>query len=144
MPCVQDILSHKGGSVLTVSPSMDVLDAVHLMNHHRVGSLVVVEGSMVVGMFTERDVLRTVASMHDLRHILVRDVMTRDVLTVTACTDIEEVSEQMKTRRVRHLPVVDESYRLCGLISIGDLNAWHVENQARHIAGLSEYIYGRA
>lgn len=144
MPSVQDILANKGGAVFTVPPTMDVLGAVHLMNEHRCGSLVVVDRQQVVGIFTERDVLKALAQMNDLRGLTVRDVMTRDVITVNSTTELDDVSEQMKVRRVRHLPVVDGDLRLCGLISIGDLNAWHVEMQARHIDGLNEYIYGRS
>lgn len=147
MPCVTDILANKDGYVFTISPSAEVLEAVRKMNQRRIGALVVVDGESypgrVVGMFTERDVLRLVGALQDVAHLRVGDVMTREVVTVGPETDLEEVQEIMKTRRVRHLPIVDAEGVLVGMVSIGDLNAWAVEHQARQLAGMHDYIYGR-
>lgn len=144
MPTVQDLLTSKNGPIYTIPPSFSVLDATRKMNQHRIGALVVVDAGQVVGMFTERDVLRLVAALQDVCHITVRDVMSRDIFTASMCTDLEEIQELMRNRRVRHVPIVDESQMLCGIISIGDLNAWCVAHQARQLEGLNEYIYGRA
>lgn len=147
MPCVTEILANKDGYVFTISPSAEVLEAVRKMNQRRIGALVVVDGESypgrVVGMFTERDVLRLVGALQDVAHLRVGDVMTREVVTVGPETDLEDVQEIMKTRRVRHLPIVDGEGVLVGMVSIGDLNAWAVEHQARQLAGMHDYIYGR-
>lgn len=147
MPCVSDILANKEGYVFTIPPSAEVLEAVRKMNQRRIGALVVVDGETypgrVVGMFTERDVLRLVGALQDVTSLRVGEVMTRDVVTVSPDADIEEVQEIMKSRRIRHLPVVDRDGVLVGLVSIGDLNAWAVEHQARQLAGMHDYIYGR-
>ncbi|MFN4242355.1 MAG: CBS domain-containing protein [Tepidisphaerales bacterium] len=147
MPCVSEILANKDGYVFTIPPSAEVLEAVRKMNQRRIGALVVVDGETypgrVVGMFTERDVLRLVGALQDVTSLRVGEVMTRDVVTVSPDADIEEVQEIMKTRRIRHLPVVDRDGVLVGLVSIGDLNAWAVEHQARQLAGMHDYIFGR-
>jgi len=147
MANVREIMASKEGYVFTITPGAEVLEAVRKMNYRRIGALVVVDTEhqtgRVVGMFTERDVLRLVGTLQDVAHLRVGDVMTRDVVTVLPDADLEEVQEAMKNRRVRHLPIVDREGFLMGMISIGDVNAWCVEHQARQLAGMHEYIYGR-
>jgi CBS domain-containing protein len=84
-----------------------------------------------------------VAEQRDPSTCTVGEVMTSDVITCLPDTDLDEVSGIMKEKRIRHLPVCDSAGRLIGMISIGDLNAFHVSNQEAHIHFLSEYIYGR-
>lgn len=144
MPTSDDLLRLKHGPVLTVAMDADVLEAVRRMNRDRIGALVVIDHDRVVGMFTERDVLRLVAALRDLAHLHVGDVMTRDIVTVRPCTDIDEIQETMRSRKVRHLPVINDEGVLTGMISMGDVNAWCVANQAQQLEGLTEYIHGRA
>ena len=144
MPTVQDVLAVKGSKVHTTSPNALVLEATQKMNEHKIGSLVVMDGNEVAGIFTERDVLsRIVVAQRDASSTRVADVMTRDVLCCRLEMDLDEVAAVMKTHRCRHLPVCDESGKLHGMISIGDINAYYTSNQAMQIEYLSEYIYGR-
>jgi CBS domain-containing protein len=141
MPNVREILARKGTRVYTIDPGATVLEAAFLMNDHKIGALVVTEGSRVVGMFTERDVLRrVVGERRDPALTLVSDVMTTEVFCCTFETKIEEARVAMKDR---HLPVVDADQRLQGLVSIGDLNAHAASSQEQTIYLLQEYIYGR-
>ena len=147
MPSVQQIIKSKshGNQVFSIAPSATVLEAVHTMNQHQIGSLVVMEGDEVVGIFTERDVLRRVVGRErSAADTLVGDVMTRDVVCCGPHEEIDEVAATMKSRRLRHLPVCDEDRRLSGLVSIGDVNAHYASNQEATIHFLNEYIYGRA
>lgn len=145
MPTAQDILDYKGGAVYSTKPSANVLDAVQKMNQFKLGSLVVMEGDRLVGMFTERDVLcRIVGEERDPRKTTVGEVMTRELIWCLPTTDLDEVSCIMKERRVRHLPVCDHDGNLHGVISIGDVNALHASNQEAHISFLNEYLFGRA
>lgn len=145
MPTANDILGQKGFSVHIVSPSANVLDAVERMNQLRVGAVVVMDEGRVKGMFTERDVLmRVVGQRKDPADVQVADVMTKEVICVEPTTDMDEISAIMKNRRIRHLPVCDQEGDLLGLISIGDVNAYHASNQEMQITYLNEYIYGRA
>ena len=95
-------------------------------------------------MFTERDVLtRVVAEGRDPTRTLVEEVMSTDVAYCRPETELDEVGAMMRQRRIRHLPVCAGEGDLKGLISIGDINAWHADGQATTIHYLNEYIYGR-
>jgi CBS domain-containing protein len=144
MPIVADILARKGSQVFTIGKEATVLQAALLMNDHKVGALVVVDDSQVIGMFTERDVLRrVVGEQRDPTKTLVADVMTTEVICCTLQTTLDEARGAMKNRRIRHLPLVDDDRRLLGLVSIGDLNAFDASSQEQTIYLLQEYLYGR-
>jgi CBS domain-containing protein len=144
MPTVRDILSRKGSHVFTIGPQATVLDAAILMNEHKIGCLLVVERGEVAGILTERDLLqRVVALCRRPDETLVAEAMTTDVLYSRPHTDLEEVQSIMKDYRLRHVPIVDLQGRLHGLVSIGDLNAWQVQEHEATISVLTEYIHGR-
>ncbi len=144
MATVNDVLSAKGPYVLSIGPDATVLAAALLMNEHKVGAVVVIEAGHVRGMFTERDILRRiVAERRDPAATIVEQVMTAEVVCCTRETPVEEARAIMKTRRIRHLPVVDEARRICGLVSIGDLNAHEVTARDVTIHYLHEYLYGQ-
>jgi CBS domain-containing protein len=144
MATVRDLLAKKGNRVWTITEDASVLDAARIMNEHKIGALVVTAGTEVVGIFSERDVLRrVVVERRDAVITQVADVMTREVFCGTMETSIEEARGAMKTRRIRHLPVVDEQQQLLGLISIGDLNAHDIADHEQTIYLMNEYLYGR-
>jgi CBS domain-containing protein len=137
------ILQRKGTHVLTIGKDATVLQAALLMNEHKVGALVVMDGEGIAGMFTERDVLRrVVGEQRDPARTGVAEVMTTEVACCTPETPLEEARGAMKNRRIRHLPVVEDG-RLRGLISIGDLNAHEMTSQEQTIHLMHEYLYGR-
>jgi len=144
MASVQDLLAIKGTHVLSVGTQATVLDGAVLMNEHKIGALVVIDHGRVAGMFTERDVLRrVVGERRDPASTRVEEVMTRDVVCCVPETSIDEASTVMKERRIRHLPVCGPDNELIGMISIGDVNAFHAHSQERTIHHLNEYLYGR-
>ncbi len=145
MPTIRDILRNKGPQVHTIPVTATVLEAVHTMNQHRIGSLIVMEDAAIAGMFTERDILRRVIEeQRRPSEIPISEVMTREVIYTTLDTSIEDASRIMKDLRVRHIPVADEQGRLIGIISIGDLNAFHASAQEATIHSLHDYLYGHA
>jgi CBS domain-containing protein len=145
MAQVRELLARKGSQVLTTGPEATVLQAALSMNEHKVGSLVVVVDGRVVGMFTERDVLRrVVGERRDPETTPVSEVMSANVVCCTPETSVDEARGVMRDRRIRHLPVADSGGRLLGLISIGDLNAQLHADQEQTVFLLTEYIYGRA
>jgi CBS domain-containing protein len=145
MPTVFDILATKGGQVHHTTPETTVLEATQQMNQHKLGALLVMEGGKVIGMFTERDVLRrVVAEQRDPSTCAVGEVMTREVICIRPDADLDDVSAIMQKKHIRHLPVCDEAGKLHGMISIGDVNAYHASNQQMQLQYLSEYVYGRA
>jgi CBS domain-containing protein len=144
MSKVSDLLAAKGGHVMSVGPEATVLDAATLMNDHGIGSLVVLDAGRVVGMFTERDVLRRVVSeQRDPAATRVGEVMTREVVCCTPETTADEAASAMKNRRIRHLPVCAADGTIVGIISIGDLNARVASEQEQTIHLMQEYLYGR-
>jgi CBS domain-containing protein len=145
MPTVQDILITKGDVIFSTTSSTPVLDAVQKMNQHKLGALVVMDGTQIVGMFTERDVLlRIVGEERNCRRTTVGEVMTTQVICCDPHTDLDEISALMLQKRIRHVPICDSTGLLHGMISIGDVNAYHASHQEAQITFLNEYIYGRA
>lgn len=143
MTTVADILAQKSGKTYSISPKATVLEATRVMNDARIGSVVVIEGEWrrVVGILTERDLLtRVLAEERDPRTTQVADVMTQDVRFCTPHTMIDELRGVMREKRIRHIPVRDDDGKLCGLVSIGDLNAFESEAAACTLASLTEYI----
>ena len=137
---IRDILQHKGGNVHSIGPTATMTEAAQKMMEYRCGSLVVSNGESLVGIITERDVLRTCATGENLDHMRVEDSMTHDVVTGTPDDDVKDVMGVLTRERIRHLPVL-ENGRLVGLISIGDVvkcqyDALEFEN---HV--LKSYIY---
>lgn len=144
MAKISDILLGKDTQVHSVPESATVLEATTQMDKHRVGGMIVMRDTEVVGIFTERDVLRrVVVAQRDPVTTKIADVMTKDVICCNTHDSIEKVGMIMKKHRIRHLPVVTEDKKLAGMISIGDLNAYLVRDREITVHYLSEYIYGR-
>jgi CBS domain-containing protein len=144
MSMVKDILATKGSHVQSIGPRATVLDAALLMNEHKIGCLVVLDAGRVVGMFSERDILRRiVVARRDPGDTTVAEVMTTEVICCRPHTGIDEVRGVMMNRRIRHLPVLDESDHLHGLVSIGDLNAHAMHAHESTIYVMEQYIHGR-
>lgn len=139
---ISAILERKGPVVHAVPSTYTISHAVDEMNRHRIGSIVVVEGNQLVGIFTERDVLRrVVGAAVDPKVMRVADVMTKNLITITAETTIEEVMVIFTEKRVRHLPVIANG-ELIGLISIGDISRWIADTHRAEAEHLKNYIAG--
>ncbi len=137
---ISRVLDHKGRDVETTTPDTIASDAVMRMNMRRIGSLVVLDRSRPVGIFTERDVLvRVVAGGLDARFTNVGDVMTRDPITIHCTATVGDAMRVISDHRCRHLPVIDDS-GLCGLVSLGDLTSWILIVQQRTIHDLEDFI----
>ena len=141
MMVVADILRRKGAEVYSISPDATVLEATQAMNKYRVGCLVVTQGGGLRGILTERDLLSRVLAVElDPRETLVRDVMTREIVVCNADASIHDLQVAMHERRIRHVPVKDAAGNVCGLISIGDLNALRTDELAATVETLEMYI----
>ena len=124
---------------------MTVLEAAELMNRHGIGSVLVLDDEGLAGIFTERDVLRRVVCRSlPPAATLLRDVMSTDVLCCVADAAIDDVAELMRSRRVRHLPVVDAAGDVIGLVSIGDVNAHRFATCEVALQQVQEYVLRRA
>ncbi len=143
MPTVLDILRRKGAEIVSVPPTASVLEAAHLMNARRIGSVLVLDGPFLRGIFTERDVLRKiVAVQRDPATTPIADVMTTDVVTCAPDMTIEECMATMTRRRIRRLPVLAPDGTLAGVVTSGDVLASQVAEQAFELENLNTYIHG--
>src|SRR6478752_5499036 len=105
-----------------VTPETSVSDAAVLMETEDVGSLPILDGDQLAGVVTDRDiVIRAIAKGKDPRGMAVRDVASRELVTVQADDDLMDALQLMATRQVRRLPVVDENNRLVGILSQADV-----------------------
>jgi CBS domain-containing protein len=139
---ISAILDRKGSQVYSVSPTMTVAEAVAEMNHRRVGSVLVLEKGRLVGIFTERDVLRRVVGANlDPRRASVAEVMTGNVITISPDATIEETMVLFTEKRCRHLPVIEHG-QLAGTISIGDITRWMADAHRTEAEHLKNYIAG--
>ncbi|MCX6955272.1 MAG: CBS domain-containing protein [Verrucomicrobia bacterium] len=139
---ISALLERKGSAVHSVAPTLSVHDAVSEMNRHRIGAIVVLDGPRLVGIFTERDVLRrVVGAAIDPKRTPVTDVMTSGVITIGPEATIEETMNIFTEKRCRHLPVVQDG-RIRGVISIGDITRWMADAHRAEAEHLRNYITG--
>ncbi len=141
MATVSEILDRKGTNVVTVAPDTTVLDAARLMNERGIGAVLVMNQGALLGIFTERDIMRRVVAAEGKPGVIpVREVMSTGLTTTTPANTVEECAALMTARRIRHLPVLGPA-GLAGVITIGDLLAYQVSEQALTIAQLNSYLY---
>jgi CBS domain-containing protein len=141
---VKAILASKegGGKVVAVAPGDRLAQVVERMNAHKIGSVLVMEGERLVGIFTERDVLvRVVAAKRDPETTLVGDVMTKDPMTIEPSVTVQEAMRLITDKRFRHLPVAERG-KVVGMVSIGDLTGWVIRHYEHEIQDLVGYITG--
>ena len=145
---VQDILRVKGSDIHTICPDATLDDVVLELVRHNVGSLVVMETSTdamqarMVGIITERDILHAQAAHKaPLEQLMVRSVMSTDLITALPGDRLQDAMRLMTEHRVRHLPVVGEG-RICGMISIGDIVKSHHDQLEMENHYMRSYIQG--
>jgi CBS domain-containing protein len=117
MATIREVMNE---TLYTVSPSTTVGEAVALMAQHRVGSMLVMEGAKLDGIFTERDTVRAISQSHDAPAHAVSSWMTREPMTVEPDVEVEVALKTMLDHGFRHLPVV-ENGDVIGIVSIRDL-----------------------
>jgi len=134
------ILRHKGRDVATVGPEEMVGAVVAVLTARRIGAVLVKDDERIVGVVSERDVVRGLASHRgDVLGLTARDVMTSPVITISPSDSVTHAMELMTGRRIRHLPVM-ESGNLCGIVSIGDIVKRRIEEAEQEALALKDYI----
>jgi CBS domain-containing protein len=140
---VAAILRSKGYNIYSVIPDATVFEALKIMADNGVGALLVREGEKLVGILSERDYARKVILLgKSSREAKVKEIMSDKVLYVQPYRTAEECMALMITKRIRHLPVIDEE-KLIGVISIGDIVKAVIDEKEFVIEQLEEYISGR-
>jgi CBS domain-containing protein len=137
---VRNIIQTKGNAVFSIPSGTTVYNALELMFEKSIGALLVVDNGKFVGIFTERDYARKlVLKGKSSKETMIREVMTERPITVTPDTSIEDCMKIITDRKIRHLPVM-ENDRLAGLISVGDVVKFIIEEQKFIIENLEQYI----
>ncbi len=141
MKTVQQLLESKRHRLVSVSPDTTVLDALKLMAEKEIGAVLVIEGEVLAGIFSERDYARKVV-LHgkSSKDTPVREIMTDEVVCVRPEQTIEDCMGLMTDKRIRHLPVFD-SKNVVGVISIGDVVKEMLSEQEFVIKQLESYIH---
>ena len=140
MATAEQLIAIKGAAVASLPPTATVLEAAQLMNDRHIGSVLVIDNDRLVGIFTERDVLRRiVAEERSPAATQLNDVMTRQVACAAPHTRLDEIRAVMRKKRIRHMPVL-ASKRVKGMISIGDLNKAEHDGQAETIKYLEQFM----
>jgi CBS domain-containing protein len=138
---IKSILSRKGRDVVTIEPGATLAAAVKVLAERRIGALVVTgPDARVIGIVSERDVVRALAE-HGSQVLIVpvSEVMTRKVATCSDNDTVCDLMEQMTAGKFRHVPVVEQN-RLTGIISIGDVVKWRLEEMEHESDALRDYI----
>jgi CBS domain-containing protein len=140
MANVRNLLQRKEKSFWTISPESSAYEAIQIMASHDVGALVVMEGSQMVGIITERDYIRKVLlGKRHLEDIRIREIMTEKVISVSPEQTIDGCMALMIDHQIRHLPVT-ENGKPMGIISIRDVVSQVVSDQEFMISQLENYI----
>ncbi len=139
---ISALLHHKSTAVWTITPEATVFEAIKLMAEKNIGSLLVMSGNELVGLFTERDYTRKIA-LHGKtsKATKVQEILSYKVISTAPDNTVEECMKLMTENRVRHLPVLQEG-KVIGIVSIGDLVNWTISAQDAAIDQMQQYIAG--
>jgi CBS domain-containing protein len=140
MITVAGILKSKTSEIFSVTSSTTVYDAIKLMSEKNIGALPVLDNNVLSGIFSERDYARKIILLNrKSQETMISEIMTATVITVTPKDTIDHCMEIMSSKKIRHLPVMQEN-QLVGIISIGDVVTTIIQSQKETITYLQNYI----
>jgi CBS domain-containing protein len=139
---ISDVLRSKGSAVATVERGISVSGLIGELARHNVGAMVVVDGDTVVGIVSERDIVRQLDERGAaLLTAPVSEIMTTSVVTCTPTDSVDSLAATMTERRVRHMPVLVDG-KLAGIVSIGDVVKSRITELETDREQLASYITG--
>ncbi len=142
MGAVRNILQSKEVNIFSVTPNILVYNALEIMVEKNISSLMVIEDDKLIGIFTERDYARKIELKGKLsRETSIGEIMTGNLITVSPDSTIDECMQLMSGKFIRHLPVL-ENNKVVGLVSIGDVVRYIIEEQKFIIENMEHYISG--
>jgi CBS domain-containing protein len=137
---ISDLLKHKGPSVITIAPGDSVATLAAILAEHRIGAVVVLDEGRIVGIISERDVVRALPVRGPaVLEVAVSELMTAPVVSCTPDDTVEEVAGLMTEHRFRHMPVVHDG-ALVGIVTIGDVVAARIRQLEQDRGQLESYI----
>ena len=138
---VKSIIDAKGGDIITIEPTVNLGAAAKLLAECRIGAVVIVGADhRIVGILSERDIVRAISERGPAAlEEQIAQVMTRKVATCTYDETIRSIMERMTAGKFRHVPVIEQG-RLVGIVSIGDVVKYRIEEMEQESAALRDYI----
>jgi len=142
MPTVSKVLEKKGSDILSVSPDTLVFRAIEKMAERSAGTALVMEGDQLVGVISERDFIRKVYLKNRCKEeVAVKEIMSTGLTTVSPDEKLDNCLATMTSKRIRHLPVMEDE-KVVGIVSIGDIVKYMLEEKDFEIKNLQSYISG--
>jgi CBS domain-containing protein len=137
---ISEILRRKGSTVVTTGTGSTVTELVGMLAEHNIGAVVVVDGGRVVGIVSERDVVRKLSEAGTaVLEQTVADLMSTELVSSTPDDPVDDIAARMTDRRIRHLPVLSGG-ELVGIVTIGDVVAARIHELERTRGQLESYI----
>ncbi len=141
---VRDILEKKGSQVVSIHPDQTIYEAIQTLVNHNIGAVLVMnEKNELLGIFTERDILRQCVRRSDLlKSTKIKDVMTTDLIIGLPDDDVDYLMGVMTVNKIRHIPILEEG-KVMGIVSIGDLVKYQLHDAHYENRYLKDYIMGK-
>ena len=136
---VRDILNKKGNKVFTSSPDTLIGEIANTLAKENIGAIVIIEKDLVVGILSERDIVRGFTEKKSVRSTKAKELMTKNVITCNTKNTTEELLELMVKKHFRHIPVIQNN-KLIGVVSIGDLVKDRTKRLKKEIDQLKSYV----
>jgi CBS domain-containing protein len=136
---IRDILKKKGSKTITTSKETKVVDIAHILTKEKIGAIVILEKEKVIGILSERDIVRAFTQKKSVRNTKAQEIMTKNVFTCSLEDNNEVLLTLMVAKHFRHLPVLDKN-KLVGVVSIGDLVKDRTKRLKKEIDQLKSYV----
>ena len=136
---IRDILKKKGSKTITTSKETKVVDIAHILTKEKIGAIVILEKEKVIGILSERDIVRAFTQKKSVRNTKAQAIMTKNVVTCSLEDNNEVLLTLMVAKHFRHLPVLDKN-KLVGVVSIGDLVKDRTKRLKKEIDQLKSYV----
>ena len=136
---IRDILKKKGSKTITTSKETKIVDIAHILTKEKIGAIIIIEKEKVIGILSERDIVRAFTQKKSVRNTQVRELMTKNVITCSLEDNNEDLLTLMVTKKFRHLPVLEKN-KLIGIVSIGDLVKDRTKRLKKEIDQLKTYV----
>ena len=136
---IRDILRKKGSKTITTSKETKIVDIAHILTKEKIGAIIIIEKEKVIGILSERDIVRAFTQKKSVRNTQVHELMTKKVITCSLEDNNEDLLTLMVTKKFRHLPVLEKN-KLIGIVSIGDLVKDRTKRLKKEIDQLKSYV----
>ena len=136
---IRNILKKKGSKTITTSKETKIVNVAHILAKEKIGAIVILEKEKVIGILSERDIVRAFTQKKSVRNTQAQEIMTKNVFTCSLEDNNEDLLTLMVNKHFRHLPVLDKN-KLIGIVSIGDLVKDRTKRLKKEIDQLKTYV----